>query len=153
MAKRIGDQDRSYFQNNFQVDRSLSLLQLNLDGFGAELAFCRLVGSRFNDRAIKEENHFNLPDFILPNGITGDVKQTRYPNGRLLVRPGKEKKKVDIYILMVGQLPIFEFKGWIAYGDIIKKETMKDLGKGSGFCRDQKDLIKTLKIGDPYHAL
>ena len=43
------------------------------------------------------------------NWETVDVKNTVYPNGKLLVRTGKEEKYVDIYALMIGTFPDFVF--------------------------------------------
>lgn len=45
MSAAICNQDRSYFVNNFKKDKSVKLYNMNLNGFGVELAFYRLCDS------------------------------------------------------------------------------------------------------------
>ena len=146
MSMDICKQDRSYFIDNYKRDTAIDLYQMNLNGFGAELSFCRLCDIEFDSSTIQEENHFNKADAIMKDGRTVDVKNTTYPSGKLLVRTGKEKKYVDIYVLMIGVFPTFRFSGYIKYKDIIKPELIKNLGKGDSYCLDQSDLNKYLLL-------
>ena len=146
MSMDICKQDRSYFINNYKRDKAIDLYKMNLNGFGAELAFCRLCDVEFDSSTIQEENHFNKADATLKDGTTVDVKNTTYPNGKLLVRMGKESKCVDIYVLMIGTFPIFKFSGWSGYKDIIQQKLIQDLGRGAAYCLSQNSLNKSLKI-------
>ena len=146
MSATICKQDRSYFVNNYKKDKTVKLYQMNLNGFGAELAFCRLCAVEFDSSTIQKESHFNKVDAILKDGSTVDVKNTIYPNGKLIVRTGKESKRVDIYALVIGTFPVFEFSGWSSYIDIIQPKLIEDLGWGPAYCLPQNSLNKSLKI-------
>ena len=144
MSADICSQDRSYFIDNFKRDKSTKLYNMNLNGFGAELAFCRLCDVIFDSSTDKNKNHFNNPDAVLHNNITVDVKTTVYKNGKLLVRKGKEEKRVDIYVLMVGEFPVFMYMGWADYDKIINPDTIINLGYGETYSMIQEKLNKAL---------
>ena len=146
MSANICKQDRSYFIDNFKMDKDYPLYEMNLNGFGAELSFCRLCGVEFDYSTIQYESHFNKEDAILKDGTTVDVKNTTYPNGKLLVRTGKESKLVDIYALVIGTFPVFKFSGWAKYKDIIQQKLIVNLGGGDSYCLPQNSLRKSLKI-------
>ena len=146
MSATICKQDRSYFVNNYKRDKTIKLYEMNINGFGAELAFCRLCAVEFDASTIQKESHFNKEDAILKDGTTVDVKNTVYPNGKLIVRTGKESKRVDIYVLITGTFPMFKFSGWSSYEDIIQQKLIQDLGRGAAYCLSQNSLNKSLKI-------
>ena len=81
---------------------------------------------------------------MLNNGLTVDVKNTVYPKGKLIVRTGKEHKKVDLYALVTGTFPSFRFSGWKEYEIIIDKRLIVDLGWGPAYCLPQEKLNKVL---------
>jgi len=144
MSTSICNQDRSYFINNFKKDASVKLYNMNLNGFGGELAFCRLMDLKFDSSTNKNENHYNNADAILNNGKTVDVKNTIYNNGKLIVRKGKESKKVNLYVLMVGTFPNFRFCGWKEYEIIINSNLLVNLGYGDAYCLPQSELNEVL---------
>ena len=146
MSDAICNQDRSYFVNNYKMDKTMKLHEMNLNGFGAELAFCRLCSIEFDSSTDQKENHFNKVDATLKGGRTVDVKNTTYLKGNLIVRTGKEEKYVDIYALVIGTFPAFKFSGWASYEDIIKPVLIKDFGGGHTYCLSQNNLNKTLTI-------
>lgn len=148
MSDSICRQDRSHFVNNYKIDKSIKLYDMNINGFGAELAFCRLCDVEFDSSTIQSENHFNNADATLKDGRTVDVKNTIYPFGKLLVRKGKEKKLVDIYALMIGKFPKFKFSGWSNYKDIIKAETLLSFKHGYSYCLPQNKLNRILTINN-----
>ena len=148
MSANICQQDRSYFVDNFKRDKITTLYKMNLNGFGAELAFCRLCDVKFDSSTDQKESHFSNADAILKDGTTVDVKNTTYPNGRLIVRTGKESKQIDIYALVIGTFPVFKFSGWAKYQDIIQKKLIVNLGGGDSYCLTQNSLRKSLKISD-----
>jgi hypothetical protein len=144
MDDRIGKQDRSYFEKNFKVDKSMPMDKMNINGFGAESAFNILVGVEFDSTTNKYENHYKKKDCKLRDGATIDTKQTVYPNGWLLVRCGKERMYVEIYTLMIGVFPTYMFGGFAFYEEIIRPENIVDKGHGPSYGLPQHKLIKTL---------
>lgn len=142
-AKEISDQGRLHFVNNLKRNK-FSLYETELEGFGAEMAFCRMVGSFFNRTTNENEDYSVKYDCVLPDGRTVDIKNTKYPNGKLLVLFGKERFVVDMYVLMTGVFPSYIFRGWAAYSDIINSENIKDLGYGPNYIFEQHQLNKTL---------
>lgn len=146
MADEIAKQDRSYFENNFKRDKSMDLAVMNINGFGAELAFCRLTDSKFDSTTIAKENHFLKDDAVLADGRTVDVKTTVYKTGKLLIRFGKEDKKVDLYALMIGEFPKYTFRGWISYDDIINQENIVEFPQGKSYVKTQQELNHNLII-------
>jgi len=146
MADEIAKQDRSYFELNFKKDKSMDLAIMNINGFGAELAFCILTNSKFDNTTNPDENHFLKDDAVLRDGRTVDVKTTVYKTGKLMIRYGKEDKKVDLYALMVGEFPKYTFKGWISYDDIIKQQNIVELPQGKSYVKTQEELNHNLII-------
>jgi len=90
-------------------------LKNEIDSFGAELAYCKY----FNLFPDMDYEHFRFFDAKLPNRMTVDVKQTRYKNGRLLVKHKDREKLPDLYALMVGEFPNYTLIGHIHSGVII----------------------------------
>jgi hypothetical protein len=146
MAETICNQDRRYFVDKYKKDKSMSLLEMNKNGFGAELAFCRLCKVTFDSSTVEKESHFNKVDATLPDGTTVDVKTTVHKNGKLIVRHGKEQKVVDVYALLTGTFPTFTFCGWISYEGIIKIEHTENLGWGNAYSLPQTKLNQALTI-------
>lgn len=144
MSDLICRQDRTYFTSNYQRDKTMSLDELNINGFGAELAFCRLCNIDFDSMTNEKESHFTKADCTLTDGRTVDVKNTKYSSGKLIVRCGKEEKKVGIFVLMTGVFPIYTFRGWSTYEQIIQPENIINLGKGDAYCLTQSCLYLTL---------
>ena len=146
MAEALELQKREYFVNNIKMDKKMLFLDMNKNGFGAELSFCRMSNLPFDDSTKEEENHFRKPDCILPNGWSVDVKNTTYTSGSLITWIGKEVAGANIYVLMVGSFPTFTFKGWATSEMLIKKENIKNVGHGDGYWLSQKELIKDLEF-------
>lgn len=147
MSDIICNQGRSYFKTKYQRDKSIKLNAMNLNGFGAELAFCRLCDIPFDSSTVEKESHFNKVDATLKNGWTVDVKNTIYKNGKLIIRTGKEQKYVDIYALVIGKFPDFIFSGWASYEEIINPKLIEDLGWGPAYSLSQHSLNKELDVG------
>lgn len=145
MATKIENQGRLYFNNNYKIDKSMRFFDMNLNGFGAELAFCKLFKTEFDSTTNQYENHFNKNDTVLNTGESVDVKTTKYKNGRLLVRLGKENKKVDLYSLMIGEFPKFEFKGFAKYNDIIDSRNIIEIKGVPTYALTQEQLTLRIK--------
>ena len=146
MAQTITDQKREYFVNNLKRDKKTSLFDMERNGFGAELSFCRMCGVEFDFTTNERENYHLKADATLFDGRSVDVKTTKYPNGMLIVRFGKEKFKVDMYVLMIGNFPQYTFVGWSEYGGIIQEKNLKDLGYGKTYTLSQPDLNPVLEL-------
>jgi len=146
MADKIESQGRDYFKNNYKIDKSMRFRDMNINGFGAELAFCKLCNTDFDSSTNESENHFNKFDTVLRNGLSVDVKTTKYRTGKLLVRLGKEKKKVDVYALMIGEFPNYEFKGFAYYQDIVNNDNIIKIRDVKTYALTQDFLKKELQF-------
>ena len=73
-----------------------------------------------------------------PQWFTVDVKATRYKNGRLLAVLWKEKK--DVYGLMTGTFPTYEFRGLADGDDLLSADNIVDLGHGPTYALAQEAL-------------
>jgi hypothetical protein len=148
MSDKLNNQDESYFINNYKVDKKMKFYTMCLNGFSAELAFCKMCNVEFDNGTSSNKNYFNSNDAVLKNGKTIDVKNTTYKNGRLLVRVGKEEKYVNGYALMTGEFPTFTFSGWSSYENIIKPTNIGTLGNypTKSYILNQYELNKELNI-------
>ena len=108
--KRVGPQDDQF---------------TDLNGFGGELAFCKLFNI-FPDFSLEIRNSStDRGDAILPAGYTVDVKTTVYPSGKLIAAPSL-KANHDLYALMTGKFPAYTFRGFIStetlHNDLYKRQ-------------------------------
>ncbi len=149
MAKNFEAQnDNGYFEKNFKIDKNMKQREMTINGFGAELAFCRLCAINFDDSVETFKNYFIQDDAVLKNGKRIDVKNTIYKYGRLAISPNKAKHIVDGYALMIGEYPTFTFKGWATYDEIINEKNFKTLPKRhyKSYILEQHQLNKELII-------
>ncbi len=104
-----------------------------LNGIGAELAFCRLH-NLYPDMTFEPRSGGH--DAITRSGATVDVKSTIYKTGRLLVK--LHGLGCDLYALMVGKFPTYRYAGF-APKEVVAK-TIGDLGHGKSHLIDQDKL-------------
>jgi len=109
---------------------------MHLDGFGGELAFCRL----FNVYPDLQVNDKNRADCRLHCGLTVDVKTTHHENGRLISIRHKVEKQADLYALVVGRFPRYRLVGLATAEELFSDESLKDLGHGPTYMLDQDRL-------------
>lgn len=95
--------------------------QIDLDGMGAEIAFAKM----FNVYPDLDYLEPKQADFYTREGFTVDVKTTRYRGGRLMVKPLHQSERCDVYGLMVGSFPIYEFVGTATKEELFKSENFK----------------------------
>jgi len=111
--------------------------QTDLEGIGAELAFCKIMNIypdlQFGERPIE--------DAVLPDGRTVDIKTTQYKQGRLLAVPWK-KPNIDLFALMVGTFPKYRFAGMMTADELLRTERLTDLGHGEGYAATQAELFR-----------
>ena len=101
----------------------------DVNGFGAEYAFAKLANVMPDFTVSPRRGGI---DCVLPNGITVDVKQTKLSNGKLI---SKKDSGSDIYVLMVGTLPVYKFIGWALSKHLINQKV--NLGHGLTYCLSQ----------------
>jgi hypothetical protein len=118
---------------------SQSDFQTDLEGFAAELAFCKLL-NLYPDLTIEPRTSTSdTGDVKLPDGRTVDIKVTRYATGKLIAVPWK-KAGVDLFALMVGQFPCYTFRGVMDSQELLAQERLGDLGYGPTFIANQEEL-------------
>jgi hypothetical protein len=93
-------------------------LEAEVDAIGAEIAYCKVM----NCYPDLEHTQFNPDDMLRRDGQTIDVKQTHYPNGKLLVKVKEREQLPDQYALMVGRFPAYRLAGHIAASEMIREE-------------------------------
>jgi hypothetical protein len=112
--------------------------EIDVDGFGAELAFCKLVNV-YPDLSPQPKS--GGADCLVVGSFV-DVKSRRQPFSDLLVvaRPGKQTG-IDWYALMIVNWPEFRFAGAIPTLDLVKQPVV-DLGYGPTYA------VPQTKLGD-----
>jgi len=110
--------------------------QTDLEGIGAEIAFCK-AHNIYPDLQV---NVFYNEDAITKDGCRVDIKATKYNNGHLIAVLGKQDKPPDAYALVIGEFPKYRIAGMITADDLLREERIKDFGYGPAFAAEQKDL-------------
>jgi|TARA_B110000967_G_C18757704_1_gene496196 hypothetical protein len=108
--------------------------EIDLEGFGAELAYCKLM-NLYPDL----ETGGSLPNFdcISRYGATIDVKTTKYKKGHLLATLKKKNNPPDKYVLIVGEFPNYQIVGEIGSDEFLQDNNIKNLGRGRGYALSQ----------------
>ena len=114
-----------------------SQYETDLEGMGAEIAFCRLMNVYPSLDVVDNPAADPQGDCVVL-GRTVDVKTTRHKNGRLLAVLWKEKK--DLYALMTGTFPTYEFRGLADGDDLLSADNIVDLGYGPTYALAQEAL-------------
>ena len=117
-------------QSNWETD---------LEGIAGEIAYCKHKNC-FPDLELKSYGYY---DCIDPEIGTVDVKTTKYKTGKLLAVKGKAlKDKIpDAYVLMIGEFPEYEYKGWATSNELLNNKNLQSLnGKSEGFVLSQDKL-------------
>lgn len=102
-------------QSNYETD---------LEGMASELAAAKALNV-WPDLTEDIQAH----DLIY-NGLTIDVKTTKYKTGRLVATLGKKNKACDYYVLLVGECPTYDIKGFAKRENLLSEDTITDLGWG-----------------------
>ena len=111
--------------------------ETDLEGFGAELAYCKLM-NLFPDL----ETGDSLPNFdcVSRLGVTIDVKATKRKSGHLLATLKKKNNPPDKYVLIVGEFPNYTIVGEVGADEFLQDANIMDLGKGRGYALTQMEL-------------
>lgn len=130
---KVGD------QGNWETD---------LEGFGAEMAFCKLHNI-FPDFTVSIRNSSQDDGDCVLGDLRVDVKATKYQTGKLLAVPWKNNG-VELYGLMIGTFPKYIFKGFMSAKELIKEERLGSLGYGKTYIAEQRELVGLNHIGGPF---
>jgi hypothetical protein len=121
---------------NPQQGRKMTEQEMDLEGAGAELAFCK-VANVYPDM---EMTHTNQVDAYTRNGERIDVKATRHERGRLLAVRWKKAGKVDFFVLMVGAFPKYRCAGFYPSEKLLQTAMLQPVGNGMAYAANQDDL-------------
>ena len=138
LARFIATGRTNAARSNHITDRKMgsqSNEQTDLEGIAAEIAFCKMHNV-YPDLNI---NARPAADCVLPNGLSVDVKATRYDSGRLLAVRWK-KTNVHMFALMVGEFPSYRYAGAMSAVELLREERLRDFGHGLGYAADQSEL-------------
>lgn len=115
-----------------------SNLDTDLNGIGGEIAACRYFGV-YPDT---ETSLVNYPKYDLKTkkGAKVDVKTTPCKTGKLLATLKKQIDDCDIYLLVIGEFPTYEIKGFAESSQLINDENIINLGHGEGYALTQDKL-------------
>ncbi len=131
--KKVGNQSNEY---------------TDLNGFAAELAFCRLFNV-FPDLTIEIRSaSTDKGDAVLPCGTTVDVKSTKYESGKLLASPSR-KSGHDLYALMTGEFPTYTFRGFMRTSDLHNEKRIGECGHNKTYIARQDELCEIEDIIRP----
>lgn len=119
----------------------------DVNGFGGELAFCKLFNVMADFFIKKPDSGLPEYDAVLPGGVKVDVKTTPYETGRLLVAKWKTGD-VDCYALMTGTMPVYTFRGFISKKLALQDSNIRSLGHGEGYVIEQSTLLELEELYD-----
>lgn len=110
-------------------------VDINIDGFGAELAFGYLRNC-YPDLTLSPRS--GGPDCVF-GGWRIDVKFTKLSSGGLLaVR--KPHPRIDLFYLITGKFPDYRLVGYIRAADLLCERFEDDLGHGPNYHAPQVNL-------------
>lgn len=113
-------------------------LAFHLDGVGGEFAFTALFGGRPDFTTHSRGSAQDRGDLRV-GGLTVDVKATTYRQGCLTANPWKVAP-VDLFALMVGEFPAYEFRGFMRAAELLQPWRIGDLGHGPAYIASQAEL-------------
>ncbi len=116
---------------------SHSSYQMDVDGFAAELAFCKAMNLHPDLSVV---NQSLTHDCVARNGKTIDVKTTRYESGRLLVTPNKKESQTQLYVLVVGTAPAFNVIGYASKEEVFADRNYRELNGRWSYIMEQSQL-------------
>ena len=139
-AMIIADEKSGGYKRNETIDPAQTRSSAFIQSFGAEVAFQRMNGL---EPVFELNKSFRWIDLWF-RGQAIDVKQTVYFTGHLTALDWHDNPKnpLDIYVLMVGDFPRYEYRGWAWKNELILPENMKTLRYQPEFCLSQFRLHK-----------
>lgn len=135
IAQKRYEAARSAGVKDQRLDTSSTVL--DIEGFGAEMAFCKKFNFYPDFTVGARSGGF---DVLTRKGAKVDIKYTQYQTGHLLATLKKKGTDTDIYVLVIGKLPNYTIVGYMAAEDLFKDENLKDMGHGVGYVASQEQL-------------
>ena len=134
LCKKIASERTRANRSNGIQDQFIGKQDSNvaeLDGFAAELAFCRIFHCEPDLSVTPRAGGY---DTVLSDGRTVDVKNVnkQYRQFFLNVKKTKANQSTNLYALVTGTFPNYEFRGWIESSELFIPENIKDFGYGPG---------------------
>jgi|TARA_A100000171_G_C2128033_1_gene144833 hypothetical protein len=123
-------------QSNYETD---------LEGMASELAAAKALNV-WPDLTEEIQVHD-----LTYNGVTIDVKATKYHTGRLIAGLQKKNKSCDYYMLLVGECPTYDIKGFAKREDLLSEDTITDLGWGKLHALTQDKLTSLSNFLKEFH--
>jgi hypothetical protein len=120
-------------------------LEIEIQGYGAELAFCRLFNIFPDTSTHSRSSEEDTGDATLHCGLSVDVKATNYPLGKLLA-PIWKSDNIDLYALMVGDFPDYTFKGFMLKDELRQDRRVGTLGHGPTYIAHQHELMELEEV-------
>jgi len=103
-----------------------SSVTIDIEGMGGEIAFAKLAGLMPDlDTTSPKDN-----DIVMPNGTTVNVKAVSHYDPDLKLLKGGRIRPVDVYLLMAGVFPDYEYRGWATSEELIQEKNLHDYGYG-----------------------
>lgn len=139
LAKYMGQQRYALSRQAGVVDQRVdpSGADLDINAMGAELALARLLNVYPDlDPTPRKGGHD-----LRWGGHTLDVKQTARPNGHLLATKWKDADQCDLYALLTGELPEYQFLGFYPASSLLQAHRLKNFGHGPTYAVEQGELI------------
>lgn len=99
--------------------------EVDLEGFAAELAFCKLANIYPDLTPGKKP----VDAWTGRGGV--DVKATKHEDGSLLVASWKKSGEVAFYVLMIGKFPAYRCAGFMRSEDLLQADRLVPVGRGS----------------------
>jgi hypothetical protein len=124
------------------VDRKkgdLDPATMDIDGMAAEVAFCKFQ-NLYPDFSLTPQRL--TYDCLTSEGNKVDIKQTHYPNGRLLVNTDKVEAETTHYVLVIGRVPKFRIAGYAEKADVFVEENLVELHGRKVYAIEQGNLKK-----------
>lgn len=112
-------------------------VQIDIDGIMGEFALARMMNV-YPDFTAYARN--GGADLMSRDGLSIDVKTTRYADGQLLGEVKKKDAPCDVYVLMIVDDRSARFAGWISGKRLFRDDYLTDLGHGPTYAVPQDQL-------------
>lgn len=137
LANFISEAKQRLSEKSGFIDKKMdnrSATEIQIQGFGAELAVCKWLGI-YPDLSPEYSDY----DFMW-NGKTVDVKSRR-PDDAALIIPGHQiNKQKDIYILVTGEFPSYDVKSFITKEKVFLDKNKKQIWGKEKFIVEQNEM-------------
>ena len=113
----------------------------DLEGIGAEIAYCKAMNVYPDTETNLQADELPPEDAVTKQGCRVDVKCTKYRSGHLLAVLGKKnKKQPDVYVLVIGEFPVYRIVGQMSATELLQEKRIGNLGHGNGYMASQDEL-------------